>query len=249
MSHLPLAEIEIRTIKNVNLKGGTVIDGFPSGGLTNSIASMCFMRSSKNDLVAILDSLAFPPLSVIYNGTPNFPARIYANEDLNIAFVVSELNLDQSLYYSVSKAILRWSKQNECELIITAGTISVEESKRSGMEPDKDSVYVVGSTQSAKEKLKKARVAREFNGSVSGIPALLLNEGAWTNFDVIVLLVESLKDVSEFRGAAAVSEKIMKLVPGLSCDINSLLGQAKAIERDLRKLRSEQKKPGLSLYR
>ncbi len=78
---------------------------------------------------------------------------------------------------------------------------------------------------------------------------MLLNEGAWTDFDVIVLLVELLKDVSEFRGAAAVSENIMKLVPGLSCDINSLLGQAKAIERDLRKLRSEQKKPGVSLYR
>ena len=52
--------------------------------------------------------------------------------------------------------------------------------------------------------MKKVQVAREFNGSVSGIPALLLNEGAWTNFDVIVFLAESLKDVSEIRGAAAV---------------------------------------------
>lgn len=160
---MPLAEIEIRTIKNVNLKGGSVVDGFPSGGLTNSIASMCFMRSSKNDLVAILDSLAFPPLSVIYDGTPNFPARIYANEDLKIAFLISELNLDQSLYYSVSRAILRWAKQNECDLVITAGTISVEESKRSDMEPDKDSVYAVGSTQSAKEKLTKS------SSSIAGI--------------------------------------------------------------------------------
>jgi uncharacterized protein len=101
----------------------------------------------------------------------------------------------------------------------------------------------------AKEKLKKAHAAREFNGSVIGIPALLLNEGAWTNLDAIVLLVDSSKDVSEFRGAAAVSETIMKLVPGLSCDLNSILGQAKTIERDLRKLRSEQNNPDISLYR
>ena len=141
---------------------------------------------------------------MIYNGTQNFPARIYANEDLTIAFVVSELYLDQSLYYSVSRAIFRWAKQDECELVITAGTISVDESKRSGIKPDKYSVYAVGSTQCANEKLKKVQVAREFNGSVSGIPALLLNEGAWTNFDVIVFLAESLKDVSEIRGAAAV---------------------------------------------
>ena len=53
---LLLQLIEISTIKKVNLKGGTVIDGFPSVGLTNSIASICFMRSIKNELVAVLDS-------------------------------------------------------------------------------------------------------------------------------------------------------------------------------------------------
>jgi uncharacterized protein len=198
LSNLPLDDIEIR-IKNVKLKGGIVIDGFPGGGLTNSIASMCFMRSSENNLVAILDSLAFPPLTVVYDGKPNFPARIYANESLRIAFLVSELNLDQSMYYSVSKAILKWAKQNECELVISAGTISVEESKRSDTETNPDKVYAVASTKSASEKLKNAQIAPpQFSGSVNGIPALLLNEGAWSNFDVIAFLVELLKDVSEF---------------------------------------------------
>jgi hypothetical protein len=41
-------QIEIHTVKKVNLKGGTLIDGFPSGGLTNSIASVCFMNSVLN---------------------------------------------------------------------------------------------------------------------------------------------------------------------------------------------------------
>ena len=40
---------------------------------------------------------------------------------------------------------------NECELVITAGTISVDESKRSGIKPDKYSVYAVGTMQCAKE--------------------------------------------------------------------------------------------------
>lgn len=42
MIKIPLSigsQIEIHTIKKVSLKGGTLIDGFPSGGLTNSIAS------------------------------------------------------------------------------------------------------------------------------------------------------------------------------------------------------------------
>ena len=207
---MPLAEIEIGTIKNVNLKEGTVIDGFPSGGPTNSIASMCFMPSSKNVLVAIFDSLAFPQLSVIYNGTQNFPARIYANEDLNIAFVVSELYLDQSLYYSVSRTILRWAKQDECELLLLPQGQYLSTSQNDLASNPINIVYtLLAVPQCAKEKLKKVQVAREFNGSVSGIRALLLNEGAWTNFDVIVFLAESLKDVSRDQRNYRLYEKIL----------------------------------------
>ena len=72
MSYSTSPNIEIRTIKEVNLKGGTVIDGFPSIGLINAIASGCFIHSLKNELVAVLDSLGFPALSVIYNGIQIF---------------------------------------------------------------------------------------------------------------------------------------------------------------------------------
>jgi uncharacterized protein len=243
-------QIEVRNIKKVNLKGGTVIDGFPSGGLTNSIASTCFMRSVKNELIAVLDSPVFPPLSVIYDGFPNFPARIYANEDIKLAMFLSELNLDQSMYYSISRTILQWAKENECELIISAGTILGEESTGSLKEPDLQNIYTVASTERAREKLKNVELVSQFSsGSVTGIPALLLNQGAWMNFDVIVLISKLSKDVSEFRAAALVSEAIMRLIPGLSCDINLLLNQAKIIEQELRKMRIDQTNSSTNLYR
>jgi len=37
--------IEIRELKSVGLKGGTVIDGFPSLGLANAIASECMIET------------------------------------------------------------------------------------------------------------------------------------------------------------------------------------------------------------
>ena len=247
---LPPQQIEVRTIKKVNLKGGTVIDGFPSGGLTNSITSTCFMRSVKNELVAVLDSPAFPPLAVIYDGIPNFPARIYANEDIKLAMFLSELNLDQSMYYSISRTILQWAKENECELIISAGTILGEESTGSLKEPDLQNIYTVASTERAREKLKNVELVSQFSsGSVTGIPALLLNQGARMNFDVIVLIPKLSKDVSEFRAAAVISEAIMRLIPGLSCDINFLLNQAKIIEQELRKMRIDQTNSSTNLYR
>jgi uncharacterized protein len=246
MSQAP--QIEIHTVKRVNLKGGTLIDGFPSGGLTNSIASTCFMRSIRNELISVLDSSMFPPLSMIYNGIANFPARIYANEDIKVAFLISELNLNESMYYTVSKTILQWARENECELVISSGSISTGESKES-IEHDSQRVYGVASTERAKDRMEKAEILELHSGSVSGIPALLLNEGVRRNFDVIVLLGKIIKGSSEFRPAAAISEAIMKLVPGLSCDIHFLLKRAKTIEHDLRKIKDRQNHCTLNLYR
>ena len=45
----------------------------------------------------------------------------------------------------------------------------------------------------AKDKMRKAEILELRSGSVSGIPALLLNEGARRNFDAIVLLGKILK--------------------------------------------------------
>jgi uncharacterized protein len=249
-TNLPLSEspiIEVRTIKRANLDGGILIDGFPSGGLTNSIASMCFMKSLRKELIYVLDSSAFPPLSMIYDGIANHPARIYANKDL--AFLVSELNLDQSMFYAVSRTIFQWAMENGCKLVISSGTVTTEESKRSSKEYDLQNVYGVASTKKARDKMKNIGMILELHsGSVNGIPALLLNEGARRNFDVIVLLGKIIKGSSEFRSAAAISEVIMKLVPGLSCDIRDLLTRA-TIEQDLMKVRAGQKNSTINLYR
>jgi uncharacterized protein len=243
-------QIEIRTIKKVNLKGGTLIDGFPSGGLTNSIASMCFMKSVLNDLVSVMDSPGFPPISMIYEGIANFPTRIYANEDLKVAFLISELNVDPSFYYHVSRTILQWARENGCELVISAGTVLEEEPNDPQKGRGIDSVYGVASTERARDRIRDTEMVRELSsGSVSGIPALLLNEGTVKNFDVIVLLGKTIQDTSEFVPAASVSEAIMRLVPGLSCDTTSLLTHAKALEQNLRRVRSERKDSAINLYR
>jgi uncharacterized protein len=251
--------IEIRKIKSVNLKGGTVIDGFPCICLTNTIASQCFINSLETELVAVLDSSAFPGLSIIHNGVPTFPARIYANEDLKLSIIVSELNLDHTMHYSISKIILQWAIENQCELIISAagmpvseentGVSSTGELKTEEANEAEAHVVAAASTTRALEKVANAGIPLLSNGSAIGIAALLLNEGIWMNFDVIILLVKVLKDVPDFRAAAALSETISKLIPGASCDIASLLQEAAQIEKDLRKIKTGQTDPDVRIYR
>jgi len=273
------SKIEIKKLKKkednkeINLKGGIVIDGFASSsGLVNAIASECLIHSTGTDLVAFLDSPDFPPISVVNNYVPQYPMRIYVNESLKVAFFVSDINIDKVAQRDVATAVLRWTRENECKLIISAqGIISSSshhsqnrnENKVTGKEvsnyddnnnndtanpttltPLPADIYAVASTEAAAKlitKLSNFFTPLRF-GTVTGIPAILLNEGTLTNLDVIVFLVNVLRDVPDFRAAAIVSEAISRIIPNLSCDIDGLIVEAQIIENRMKNVRAEQKR-------
>ena len=217
--------------KKIDLKGGTVLDGLPSStGLVNAIASECLIRSTGTDLVAFMDSPDFPPLSVVTNYIPHYPIRIYVNETLKVAFFVSDINIDKLLQREVANAILKWTRENECKLIISAqgiplssyppspgdngreensGPDDVSRSNRSDTSesatdsPFPAGSYAVTSTESATRLIigHSDYFSHLRSGTITGIPAILLNEGALTNLDVIVFLVNALPDVPDFRAA------------------------------------------------
>ena len=263
--------------KEISLKGGIVLDGLPSSsGLVNAIASECLIRSTGTDLVAFLDSPHFPLISVVNNFVPRYPVRIYVNESLKVAFFVSDINIDEPLQRDVAKAILNWTRENECKLIISAQGIlsssssSTPRSPRTGNGNKEDSeqeysdeddttkstttialppplpteIYAVTSTESsAKQIMAHGNYFTHLRGgTVTGIPAILLNEGALTNLDVIVFLVNVVPKVPDFRAAAVVSEAVSRIIPNLSCDIGALMVDAQIIENRMKSVRAEQKR-------
>jgi uncharacterized protein len=231
--------LEIKNIHKdvkINIQGGIVLDGFPSTGLVNAIASECLIRSIGTELIAVVDSPEFPPVSIIENYVPQFPARIYLNEKLKVAFFISEVNMGASMERTIAELILKWALQNECRMIVSSSEIVVD-SKEIDSKQDrnieqgvKSEVMVITSTQLAAKIAEENGFIRFKSGTITGIPAILLNEGALTNFDVIVFLTEVLKDVPDFHAAAVISEAITKLIPGLSCDLASLMVEAQSAE-------------------
>ncbi len=231
-------EIRYRKIKDVPLKGGILVDGFPSVGLANAIASECLVHSLQTEFVGVIDSPSFPALSLIRNAMPNFPARVYANPDLKLAVFVSELNLDPSLFTPVALAMLQWALDSGCNLLISAAGMPYENDEN--IVDQEPQVYAVGSTPSALKRAAQVGIPPMMSASITGIPAVLLNEGFWKNFDVLVLLVKVMKDAPDFRAGAAVAMALSQLVPGASCDIRSLLKEAEIIENNMKKARKEQ---------
>jgi predicted ATP-grasp superfamily ATP-dependent carboligase len=92
--------------------------------------------------------------------------------------------------------------------------------------PDDQQIHAATSTKCTAKIAKENGFVVFKSGWVGGIPATLLNEGSVARMDVIVLLVNTINDVPDFRASALVSNANTKLVPGLYYDINSLMVEA-----------------------
>jgi uncharacterized protein len=240
--------IEIRYLqkdKKLDMKGGVVIDGFPSAGLINAIASECLIRSGGTELYAIIDSPEFPPLSIVNQYTPQFPARLHVNRNLKVAFFVSEFNVHPAIQSGIARTILNWGVENGCKMIISASGLVTNELPETSVgqagqrKTDEQQIFAVASTRSSLEIIKDHGFVPLRAGSIRGIPAALLNEGSLAEKDVVVLLANIVTDAPDFRAAALISNALTKLVPGLSCDITALDREAEEIETKLKQIRED----------
>jgi uncharacterized protein len=236
--------VSIREVRQVNLKDGVVIDGFPTTGLANAIAAECIIETLGLDLVAVIDSDKFPSLSTIYEGRPYFPARVHANEELKLAVFISELTLRDPLLRPIARSMLDWAQKHGCSLVLSAAGLPAE----AGEKLDGIEVLGVGSTRNATDRIEKAGMRLLEHGAVTGIPAILLSEGRLVNVDVIAFLVRVLKDYPDFRAAATVSQAFGLFAPSCQCDITSLLTEAEKVEKRMRKIQRESAMGGETIY-
>src|SRR5713226_10216400 len=225
------SDITIRESKPINIEGGYLIDGFPYAGLANAIATESLTSTIDFELAGVLDSDLFPPISIIKDEVPNFPARIFVNNMLKIAVFSSYLTPHESLHREVAKTMLNWANQHKCSLILSSSLIKPGN--------DNKSIMGVGSTTEAKKKLNDANIPILRDGTVPGIPGILLNEGALSKTNVIVLLVKGQEPGPDFRSGAEICMALSKLVPGVACDLPTLLHEAKIIEQSLKQTEEE----------
>ncbi|HJU14468.1 MAG TPA: PAC2 family protein [Candidatus Nitrosotalea sp.] len=218
--------IFIREIKQVNIQGGFVIDGFPYAGLANAIATESLINTTAQFVLAgVLDSELFPPISIIRDEKPGFPARIFVNEELKVAVFSSYLTPHESLHREVARCMLKWANDHKCSLIVSAAAVKNDE---------KPAVIGVATTDAARKKLADADIPVLKNGTVPGIPGILLNEGSITDTNVIVLLYTGKETGPDFRAGAEICMAVSKLVPGASCDLRTLMSEAENIESQMK---------------
>ena len=235
------SRIRIKELRPINLEGGYLIDGFPSVGFTSAIATESMIQTSQFSLAGIIDSDSFPPISLIKEGKPNYPTRIFVNDDLKVSVFLSYLTLHESLHRVVAKTMLNWAKKQKIELIVSSMAVK----SLDGLE----GIVAVGNTDSARVKLKESGLKVLEYGTIPGIPGMLLNEGSMTNQDVIVILFHSDGTGPDFRSSAELCIGMSQLIPGTSCDIPLLQKEAAKAEQSIKETDEESRQLKDSIYR
>ena len=228
--------IDLYKFKDVDLKDGTVIVGHPSVGMISSIAISYLVDKLDLDQVAALDSDQFPPIALVFNNKPKCPARIYAREDLKIAAIVSEFVPSPLIVRPLARKILEWAEENGCKRIITLeGLVSSGDGEIE--------IYHVNSLDKESEKMKKMKIsAKPLNvGMITGVSAVLLNEGRRENFDVICLLGEARPNIPDSEAAAKLVGVVDQIFPEIKIDVSPLLEDAKMLEERMKKLKQQAK--------
>jgi len=234
-------KITIKELRPLNLEGGYLIDGFPSVGFSSVIATESMIHTSQFKLAGIIDSDIFPPISLIKDGKPNYPTRIFVNEELKVAAFLSHLAVEEPIHRNIAKKMLRWAKDQKISLIVSSVSVKSTENN--------EEVIVVGSTDNARKKIKELGLKTLNHGTIPGIPGVLLNEGSLTQQDVIVILFHSDGTSPDFRSSAKLCMVMSQLIPGTSCDIAALQVEAEKIEKVIKNDVDEARHLKDSMYR
>ncbi len=243
-------DVRIYELKRTDLKGATVIDGFPSVGLVSSITANYLINTLKLDQIGIMDSMYFPTVSLIRDGLPQNPVRIYASQKVGdaddsrdqIVVFISEFQPPPNLVKPIASTLLDWAEDQKCKMVVSPeGLVIDRESEGEPAENEDVPVYGVASTAKATKILKDSGVTEFTEGVITGVAGVLLNEGKRRDFSVATILAEAHPDYPDARAAAQIIETIDKVLLHISLDAQPLYDEAERIESQLKLIHKQAK--------
>ncbi len=214
--------VEIRA--RGNMKGFTLIAGFPGIGVVGPIVAKHIVESQKMELIGQIVSDGFPAVSSIINGVAEGPVRIYADPKKKIAVIVSEIMFKENSAKELGRELVRFAKKAGIKQIISIAGVLLPGNSESA-------VFGVVSEQKHLKILENQGVTPIPKGVTTGISATLLVNGRQEGVPVILLL-GTLHTKEDYRAAADIVRKLDEMLK-LNIDYESLLDRAREIERDV----------------
>ena len=237
-----MKEIKITEVKDFDLKDGYIVDGFPYNGNAGSIAAESMVRTSEFEFAGFMDSDSFPPVSIVRDGIPNYPVSIFVNEKLKVAVFLSHLRLPDSFSKDIAASILQYAKKHHCKQIISS-------MKMEGIQKSPKDISAIGSTDNARNTIKKLGMDITLNATMPGLPGVLLVQGRFSNQDVIVLLFsEKSNENTDLEHGAKLCLMMGMLIPNLPCNLKLINSEADKVEKMIKKTQKDLKNINDRMY-
>lgn len=221
-------KIVTKTLEN---KNPILIEGFPGIGLIGNITSQQIIDELKMNYIGSIDSKHFPPIAVLYEGLINMPVRIYESLEHNIVIVVSDIPINPTVSYDISRALLDWAENiNVKEVVSIAGIATMSEDLK---------IFGAATTPAMLERIKdKAEVFQM--GTISGISGSIMSECLVREIPAISLLGATQSQNPDPRAAAVVID-VLNSIYELDVNTESLIQQAEKIEIEMQRLAEDVK--------
>ncbi|MCG7851856.1 MAG: proteasome assembly chaperone family protein [Methanosarcinaceae archaeon] len=232
MSDTDYGDNDLKIItKPIKSENPVLIEGFPGIGLVGNIASQQVIDELEMTYIGSIDSRYFPPIAILYEGLINMPVRIYESEEFNLIIIVSDIPINPSVSYDISKAIVEWAESiNTKEIISIAGIATMTENHK---------VFGAATNTEMLERIKdKVEVFQM--GTISGISGSFMTECLIRGIPAISLLGATQSQNPDPRAAAVVID-VLNLLYGFGIDTEDLIEQAERIEIEMQKLAEEVK--------
>jgi len=213
-----ISKVAVNIRVSGNLKGYTLIAGFPGIGVVGPIVAKHIVESQNLKLVGSITSDKFPAVSAISNGVAESPVRIYSDP------ILSEIMFKEDSAKELGAELINFAKKAGVKEIISIAGVLIPNS-------NSDRIYGVVSSEKLLGRLNKYGIAPVPKGVTTGISASLLVNGKAQNVPVMLLL-GTLHAKEDFRAAAEIIKMLDQMLE-LNVDYDSLLEQAKSIEREV----------------
>ena len=233
------SDITIYQTSDEDFKVSTFICGLPGVGLVGNIVANFLVNNLNLKQIGSIDGSVFPSISVVKDGIPSHPMRLYAGEQIcnngkcnQLVICVSDFVPPVSATKDLVESILDWAKERGCTSFIVGEGFSTPQKE----EGKKSVVYGISSTEASNEWIRKAQVTPFEFGTIGGFTGVLLNQGRLRSVNVLGLLAEVEEDIPDAVAASKIIEAIDKLLLEIELDPKPLLEEAASLEKELQKV-------------
>ena len=207
--------------------GGVAIAGFTTAGMVGVIAASHIIKTLKMRQLGTVLNAEFPAVALIHNEVPKHPVRVYQGDGVGVFTSENQFKNEHDIMFA--STVLEWfTKGGFDRLIIIDGLVDTG-NVASGQ------LFGVGSSESARRRLRDAGIEPIQQGIVAGITGFLLGEGDRLGIDVTALLAEASSLYPDARAAALAVEAIGDLT-GLEIPLSELLENAQTIESSVQEV-------------